>query len=805
LCQLCLLKDATGVSKSFSQVEDAKLTSFLPGDPIKGPDGVEGHWVQRRDPTTNDKVGCEFVDMDKTIVASTDSCEKQDVPEPLSAPTIVLIVCGSLFACIFLGKIICRMCKAMRSKRAATPSTSSLSPAPAITRSPDEELLSIEFKGISFGEDLKFYVKVAEDDQELNKYALVKESSLEYVPPNLPKEVTSVWIQQRMHWIPNADRPSDRFPPIITYQAGNQLQRVLYYEITILKLEDEATLEFGVTRDPIPSFGLGRFGMLYISNGNLLIRGDLKRLPFCNQFGVGDVVGVGLETQTGAIFFTLNGTRLTEYMDETSQSGMIEPTFPGAQNWFVVCSDGACEFEPNHGQHSDFKWTEAKIQGWDASFEELQVAHNNETRPAQQVNSERSGTEQHVVTKLQYGNILACEQEDGTKDLVYVLHNEAFEQIVTLPLESQEVESLPYCDRDMEGKAPLYSHHPMIVQIPIQLREIRHSEDLTFILILPKDEQEHYKHVLVKESSLEYVPPNLPKDLRKVFLKQRMHWIPNSDRPTHCFPPIITYQEGNQLRRVLYCEITILKLQNDVILEFGISRDPIISFGNKSLSTFYSSKGFPFCNPFGVGDVVGVGLEIHTGTIFFTLNGTRLTGNINETSQSGRIEPTFPGVEDWFEVCAEGACEFETNHGRHGDFKWTEATIQGWDASFEELQLEHNNEARPARQVNSERSGTEGVQQHVVAGGQIGNLLACEQEDGTVDLVFVRHDEALEQIVTLPLESQEVESLPYYDRDVESEAPAYLENSYLTTTLPTPNPDSSSKGAPPPNRAQHQG
>jgi hypothetical protein len=353
-------------------------------------------------------------------------------------------------------------CTPFLSKRAATPSTSSLSPAPAITleRSPDEEVVPIRLKEISFGEDLKFLLVVAKDDQELNKYALVKESSLEYVPPNLPSDETIVLIQQRMHWIPNSDRPSHCYPPIITYQAGNQVRRVLYCEITILKLQNDAELKVGVSRNSIAETGHKNFYMRYSSIGELSNSGDVK-VPFCKQFGVGDVVGVGLETHTGDIFFTLNGTRLTENINETSQPGMIEPTFPGVHNWFNVFANGACAFETNHGRHGDFKWTEATIQGWDASFEELQLAHNNETRSALQVNSERSGTgvQQRVISEGQDGNIVVCEEEDGTVDLVFVPHNESLEQIITLPLQNQEVESLPYYDRDVERAGLLCSAH----------------------------------------------------------------------------------------------------------------------------------------------------------------------------------------------------------------------------------------------------------------------------------------------------------------------------------------------------------
>jgi hypothetical protein len=346
---------------------------------------------------------------------------------------------------------------------------------------------------------------------------------------------------------------------------------------------------------------------------------------------------------------------------------------------------------------------------------------------------------------------------------------------------------------------------------------IHFSEDLMAILVVPRDEQEVKKHAIVKESSLEYVPGNVPEDAMLVWFTERMHWIPNADRPSHCYPPIITYQAGNQLRRVLYFEITILKLQNDATLEIGVMRMLDPSIGSELFEMSYRSsgnfivgkedEGVPFSNTFGVGDVVGVGIEVRSGGIFFTLNGTRLTDHTNEISKYGMIDPAVLALHNFFQVHANGACALETNHGRHGDFKWTEATIQGWDASFEELQLEHNNETRSALQVNSERSATEGVQQHVIAEGQDGNIVACEEEDGTVDLVFVPHNESLEQIITLPLQNQEVESLPYYDRDVERVAPLYSphpENS-LNTAMPTPsNPVGSPGEAPPPSRALHQ-
>jgi hypothetical protein len=90
------------------------LTS-LPGDPIKGPEGVEGHWVQRRDPVTNNKIGCEFVSTNKTIVASSDACEYQKDPASTSnvfmtPMTIFVLCCLVVFAilCIGVGIYYCK-------------------------------------------------------------------------------------------------------------------------------------------------------------------------------------------------------------------------------------------------------------------------------------------------------------------------------------------------------------------------------------------------------------------------------------------------------------------------------------------------------------------------------------------------------------------------------------------------------------------------------------------------------------------------------------------------------------------------
>ncbi|KAJ3087311.1 Rsp5p-dependent ubiquitination, sorting of cargo proteins at the multivesicular body [Quaeritorhiza haematococci] len=119
-----------------------------------------------------------------------------------------------------------------------------------------------------------------------------------------------------------------------------------YYECTIVDLAyapKTTVIGIGVATSPYPSFrlvGWHDYSVGYHSDdGRVFVNDAFGGRIFASPFTKGDTVGVGYDPTRGAVFFTLNGSFLSD-----ATSNEFHPYHA------AVSADGPCELEINFGQ-----------------------------------------------------------------------------------------------------------------------------------------------------------------------------------------------------------------------------------------------------------------------------------------------------------------------------------------------------------------------------------------------------------------------------------------------------------------------
>ncbi|ORZ35970.1 hypothetical protein BCR44DRAFT_1381612, partial [Catenaria anguillulae PL171] len=105
-----------------------------------------------------------------------------------------------------------------------------------------------------------------------------------------------------------------------------------------------AHVAVGVAFGPYPPFrlpGWSHWSTSYASHNGFLYTGSSATgQAYGPRFGQGDVVGVGVETTSRCVFFTVNGKRLQMAVELPPGKEAVYPT---------VGATGTCEFEYNFG------------------------------------------------------------------------------------------------------------------------------------------------------------------------------------------------------------------------------------------------------------------------------------------------------------------------------------------------------------------------------------------------------------------------------------------------------------------------
>ncbi|KAJ3058507.1 Rsp5p-dependent ubiquitination, sorting of cargo proteins at the multivesicular body [Quaeritorhiza haematococci] len=123
-------------------------------------------------------------------------------------------------------------------------------------------------------------------------------------------------------------------------------RQYFYYECTVVDLAyapKTTVIGVGVATSPYPSFrlvGWQDYSVGYHSDdGRLFVNDEFGGKIFASPFTKGDTVGVGYDPTRGAVFFTLNGSFLSD-----ATSNEFHPYHA------AVSADGACELDINFGQ-----------------------------------------------------------------------------------------------------------------------------------------------------------------------------------------------------------------------------------------------------------------------------------------------------------------------------------------------------------------------------------------------------------------------------------------------------------------------
>ncbi|KAK9720405.1 Protein ssh4 [Basidiobolus ranarum] len=130
---------------------------------------------------------------------------------------------------------------------------------------------------------------------------------------------------------------------------------VYYFEVKIFEKTPQARIGIGLSTKPYPSWrfpGRNRHSVGYHSSGRKYCNDPFEGKPYGVPYYKGDVIGCGVRTQSGTVFFTRNGVKLG-----SAVTGAYLDLFP------TIAADGPCILHVNFGQMG-FVFIEANVKKW---------------------------------------------------------------------------------------------------------------------------------------------------------------------------------------------------------------------------------------------------------------------------------------------------------------------------------------------------------------------------------------------------------------------------------------------------------
>jgi hypothetical protein len=306
---------------------------------------------------------------------------------PLMDPgTVVLICIGVVFGLVLLcglGKCIVSKWSGDASLPARNVTVEGSFSAPIRNASADDSLRGDSFCETHPPRPCDFPTFPARDTmrhpsawrfQSSNANAVIHQDRVQFYPLKSalqPAQDCSIQTGLPIPWFPDMHRTAGQPGPVMSYTMSSQLRPILYFEITILEMHPRAIIAVGLARGPYPGFrlpGWHHWSVGYHSDdGRLYLCDDEDGIAFHRPYREGDVVGVGIETKTGAVFFTRNGTRLPELASlklKGDQVHLSKLPCPEIAIWPTLGADGPCVVECNFGDIGEFKWADAQLNGW---------------------------------------------------------------------------------------------------------------------------------------------------------------------------------------------------------------------------------------------------------------------------------------------------------------------------------------------------------------------------------------------------------------------------------------------------------
>ncbi|KNE71215.1 hypothetical protein AMAG_15872 [Allomyces macrogynus ATCC 38327] len=141
---------------------------------------------------------------------------------------------------------------------------------------------------------------------------------------------------------------------------------VIYFEVAITMLDPTTTLAIGLANFPAPSYQLpGRHPWslaLHSNTGQVLVNSSPRGTSSGKPLHEGDIIGLGIDTRTSAVFFTRNGVKLPDITDANVPAPYV-PVHP------AFGADGPCEIEVRWHGH-EFQWSDANAHGYEYRLEE---------------------------------------------------------------------------------------------------------------------------------------------------------------------------------------------------------------------------------------------------------------------------------------------------------------------------------------------------------------------------------------------------------------------------------------------------
>ncbi|KAL7748711.1 Protein ssh4 [Sorochytrium milnesiophthora] len=149
--------------------------------------------------------------------------------------------------------------------------------------------------------------------------------------------------------------------PAPSLQLANDalVREVLYYEVTLIDRDANATVVCGLATQHLPATLLpGRHTSsvgLHSDTGHVFTHGSNTGIAYSDPWRRDDVIGVGLVTATNQVFFTHNGTRLPNVPAFAMPIHL--PAYP------AIGAHGNCTLHVNFGVN-EFRWAEANERRW---------------------------------------------------------------------------------------------------------------------------------------------------------------------------------------------------------------------------------------------------------------------------------------------------------------------------------------------------------------------------------------------------------------------------------------------------------
>ncbi|KAL7750374.1 hypothetical protein RI367_004147 [Sorochytrium milnesiophthora] len=191
-----------------------------------------------------------------------------------------------------------------------------------------------------------------------------------------------VQVKQNVLCFPGATHSVFATLPVPTRQVSGEssldlsVRDVCYYEVTVIDADPTASMACGVSSQPYPPGrlpGWHHWSVAYHSDdGRVFASNGGKGRPYAKPWRRDDVVGVGLDTATGRVFFTRNGTRLPDVANCVHPRHLL--VYP------AVGADGRCTLRVNFGTEP-FCWTEANERRYGYGIEQL-PRYDDEVAPA---------------------------------------------------------------------------------------------------------------------------------------------------------------------------------------------------------------------------------------------------------------------------------------------------------------------------------------------------------------------------------------------------------------------------------------